>query len=101
MEVLKLMEVKVKKKKTWLAWPRLTSCDDSKSFSIGNISIQAVVIKTVKDQPWLLMHNWAWPSDLSYLELVVGKLFVQFICQFWLPIVDTWLIDPVNTEHQT
>jgi len=96
MEVLKLMEVKVKRTEARFAWPQQTFCDDAERFPIGNMPTWAAVIKTVKDQPWLLMRDWAWSSDLSYLEPVVGKLFVQFTCQFWLQIVDTWLVDPEN-----
>ncbi|KAN0101312.1 hypothetical protein V8E55_001296 [Tylopilus felleus] len=101
LEVLKLMQAKLKKKDGRPIWPRLASNNDSEQFPIGNMPTWAMVIKTIRDQPWLIMQSWMWSADLSYLEPVVGKLFVQFTCQLWIQMDDAWLMDPEQRPEPT
>ncbi|KAF8122103.1 hypothetical protein EV363DRAFT_1301410 [Boletus edulis] len=81
-EVLKLMEAKLQKKEGRPAW-RIASQDDLEQFPIGNMPTWALLIKTIRDQPWLIMRAWMWTNDLSY-----------FTCQLWMQIDEAWLIDP-------
>ena len=91
-EVLKLMEAKLKKNKGLPAW-RSASPNDLEQLPIGSMPAWTLLVKTIRDQPWLIMRAWTWTSDLSYLESMVGKLFVQFTCQIWMQLDDAWLID--------
>jgi len=95
-EVLKLMGAKLKKKNDRSMWSRMPSEDDPELFPIGPMPTWNTLVKTVREQPWLIMQSWMWSSELSLLEPVIGKLFVQFTCQLWIQMDSTWLIDAEN-----
>ncbi|KAI6028031.1 hypothetical protein PISMIDRAFT_23207 [Pisolithus microcarpus 441] len=74
LEVLKLIQAKLMKPDGHSAWPRIALDDDKERFPSRNMP--------------------TWSRQLSHLELVVGKLFVQFTCQLWIQMEDAWLMDP-------
>ncbi|KAI5997367.1 hypothetical protein EDD15DRAFT_2162774 [Pisolithus albus] len=101
LEVLKLMQAKLTKPQGQQAWPRITLDDDEERFPIGNMPTWSRLTKTIRDKPWLVMRSWTWSRQLSYLEPVAGKLFVQFTCQLWIQMEDAWLIDPEKRPEPT
>ncbi|KAI6096131.1 hypothetical protein F5141DRAFT_1067853 [Pisolithus sp. B1] len=101
LEVLKLMQAKLKKPDGRPAWPRITLDGDEEQFPIGNMPTWSRLTKTIRDQPWLVMRSWTWSRQLSYLEPVVGKLFVQFTCQLWIQMDNAWLMDPEKRPEPT
>ena len=96
-EVLKIMEVKLKKQEEPRVWQGTTPEEDTEQFPIGNMPSWATLVNTIRDQPWLIMRTWMWTSELTSLEPVIGKLFAKFTCQLWIQVDNPWLIDP---EHR-
>ncbi|KAI5988679.1 hypothetical protein F5J12DRAFT_786808 [Pisolithus orientalis] len=91
LEVLKLMEGKLKRGDRQPAWPRIPPLDTVEQFPIGSRPTWAKLTRTIQLQPWLIMQDWKWLAQLSSLGPVVGKLFVLFSCQLWIQLDATWL----------
>ncbi|KAI5983695.1 hypothetical protein F5J12DRAFT_899536 [Pisolithus orientalis] len=91
LEVLKLMEGKLKRGDGRPAWPRIPPLDEVEQFPIGSRPTWAKLTRTIQLQPWLIMQDWKWSAQLSSLGPVVGKLFVLFTCQLWIQLDATWL----------
>ncbi|KAI5990547.1 hypothetical protein F5J12DRAFT_786485 [Pisolithus orientalis] len=91
LEVLKLMEGKLKRGDGRPAWPRIPPLDKVEQFPIGSRLTWAKLTRTIQLQPWLIMQDWKWSAQLSGLGPVVGKLFVLFTCQLWIQLDATWL----------
>ncbi|KAI6149952.1 hypothetical protein BKA82DRAFT_4354048 [Pisolithus tinctorius] len=91
LEVLKLMEGKLKRGDGRPAWPRIPPLDEVEQFPIGSRPTWAKLTRTIQLQPWLIMQDWKWSAQLSSLGPVVGKLFVLFTCQLWIQLDVTWL----------
>ncbi|KAI6137968.1 hypothetical protein BKA82DRAFT_4022130 [Pisolithus tinctorius] len=94
LEVLKLMEGKLKRGDGQLAWPRIPPLDKVEQFPIGSRLMWAKLTRTIQLQPWLIMQDWKWLAQLSSLGPVVGKLFILFTCQLWIQLDVTWLTGP-------
>ncbi|KAI6143823.1 hypothetical protein BKA82DRAFT_4017515 [Pisolithus tinctorius] len=91
LEVLKLMEGKLKRGDGRPAWPRIPPLDEVEQFPIGSRPTWAKLTRTIQLQPWLIMQDWKWSAQLSLVWPVVGKLFVLFTCQLWIQLDATWL----------
>ncbi|KAI6137535.1 hypothetical protein BKA82DRAFT_4023805 [Pisolithus tinctorius] len=91
LEVLKLMEGKLKRGDGRPAWPRIPPLDEVEQFPIGSRPTWAKLTRTIQLQPWLIMQDWKWSAQLSGLAPVVGKLFILFTCQLWIQLDATWL----------
>ena len=92
--VLRVMQGKLTKRNGRPTWPRIPLEDRAEEFPISNMPTWSRLKTTIQMQPWLIMRPWRWSEQFFCLEPVVGKLFVQFTCQFWIQIQDPWLTDP-------
>ncbi|KIN94369.1 hypothetical protein M404DRAFT_35142 [Pisolithus tinctorius Marx 270] len=101
LEVLKLMEGKLKRGDGQPAWPRIPPLDKVEQFPIGSRLMWAKLTRTIQLQPWLIMQDWKWLAQLSSLGPVVGKLFVLFTCQLWIQLDATWLTGPEGKPEPT
>ncbi|KAI5993054.1 hypothetical protein F5J12DRAFT_786046 [Pisolithus orientalis] len=67
LEVLKLMEGKLKRGDGQPAWPRIPPLDEVEQFPIGSRPTWAKLTGTIQLQPWLIMQDWKWLAQLSSL----------------------------------
>ncbi|KAI6137557.1 hypothetical protein BKA82DRAFT_4023828 [Pisolithus tinctorius] len=67
LEVLKLMEGKLKRGDGRPAWPRIPPLDEVEQFPIGSRPTWAKLTRTIQLQPWLIMQDWKWSAQLSGL----------------------------------
>ncbi|KAI6140012.1 hypothetical protein BKA82DRAFT_4364396 [Pisolithus tinctorius] len=83
LEVLKLMEGKLKRGDGRPAWPRIPPLDEVEQFPIGSRPTWAKLTRTIQLQPWLIMQDWKWLAQLSGSEGKPEPTSLEDAIQSW------------------